>query len=173
MDSKTIETRRFFANIVKRPGPLSTDCWIWTKSLTCGYGQMTVGNRSSRAHRWAYENLIGPIPDGLDILHQCDVRSCVNPAHLRAGSHAENMIEAWDRGLMKKSFGERNGRHTKPESTCWGAKSYFAKLDDERVRAIYADPRRYKYIAAFYGITTRTVSSIKTGETWRHLRLTA
>ncbi|APX88661.1 hypothetical protein BV394_02040 [Brevirhabdus pacifica] len=53
------------------------------------------------AHRFSYELHKGTIPDGLEILHSCDVKHCVNPDHLRAGSHAENMAEAAERGRMR------------------------------------------------------------------------
>lgn len=51
-------------------------------------------NRLIAAHRFAYELANGPIPDGLEIDHLCRNRKCVNPAHLQAVSHRENMLRA-------------------------------------------------------------------------------
>lgn len=70
-------------------------CWIWGGKLRYGYGQVSVGRRhegKKRAHRWAYELLHGPIPDGLTLDHLCRVRSCVNPAHLEPVSVRENTL---------------------------------------------------------------------------------
>jgi len=79
-----------FSAKVKIPTVLS-DCWIWTGSVDhSGYGQINKGKITYRAHRISYEMFIGPIPDGLLILHSCDNPKCVNPAHLRAGTCQDN-----------------------------------------------------------------------------------
>ncbi|OZC80251.1 hypothetical protein CH274_13530 [Rhodococcus sp. 06-418-5] len=62
-------------------------CWLWTGSLNNkGYGQVGVGGRVKLAHRVAYELLIGPIPEGLQLDHVrargCEHKNCVNPSHL-------------------------------------------------------------------------------------------
>ena len=55
-------------------------CWLWTGTINDqGYG---ISRRHFRAHRIAYELLVGPIPDGLQLDHLCRVRNCVNPDHL-------------------------------------------------------------------------------------------
>jgi len=66
-------------------------CWEWIGGISkAGYGQMSDGG-SNLAHRFAYELLVGPIPDGLQIDHLCNVRNCVNPAHLEPVTGLENM----------------------------------------------------------------------------------
>lgn len=74
--------RRFWEKVDKRDG----GCWIWTASLaTNGYGRFYPdpdGVRGVPAHRFAYEDLVGPIPDGLDLDHLCRNRACVKPSHL-------------------------------------------------------------------------------------------
>lgn len=60
----------------------NTGCWLWTDALTDGYGYFWDGTRKVGAHRFAYELLIGPIPDGRVIDHRCRTRGCVNPAHM-------------------------------------------------------------------------------------------
>ena len=62
-------------------------CWLWTGGTNNGYGRR--GNRY--AHRVVYEALVGPIPADMEIDHLCRVRRCVNPAHLEAVPHAENV----------------------------------------------------------------------------------
>lgn len=66
-------------------------CWLWTGAVDpCGYGRFRAHVLVS-AHRWAYEQFVGRIPDGLELDHACRVRTCVNPAHLEPVTHAENM----------------------------------------------------------------------------------
>lgn len=66
-------------------------CWLWKAHTNSdGYGIFSIAspgglpNKSVRAHRWVYERLVGPIPDGYQIDHRCRVRNCVNPEHLEA-----------------------------------------------------------------------------------------
>lgn len=68
------------------------ECWLWTGAIGNGYGRFTIGRKEVRAHRWAYEALVGPVPPSLDIDHLCRVRACVNPAHLEPVSRRENLL---------------------------------------------------------------------------------
>ena len=80
-----------------------TGCWEWTgHKSSVGYGLIKVFGRMSSVHRYSYELHKGPIPEGLHILHECDNKVCINPDHLRAGTHAENIEDAVARGLIRK-----------------------------------------------------------------------
>lgn len=81
-------SERFWSHISKGDGPDA--CWLWTSALTNGYGRISIEGRSVGAHRWSYEQLVGPIPDGLQLDHLCRVRNCVNPAHLEPVTGREN-----------------------------------------------------------------------------------
>lgn len=66
-------------------------CWEWTGARgSDGYGHWTHGEKTVRVHRYAYEQLIGPIPSGMQIDHLCRNLKCVNPAHLEAVTKQEN-----------------------------------------------------------------------------------
>ncbi len=67
-------------------------CALWTLSLgSTGYGQMNFQRTTRKAHRVAYECMVGPIPPGLVIDHLCRNPRCVNPEHLEPVTHAENI----------------------------------------------------------------------------------
>lgn len=68
------------------------DCWLWTSTLRRGYGRFWIApGRFVPAHRFAYELLVGPIPEGLELDHLCRNPACVNPAHLDPVTHRENV----------------------------------------------------------------------------------
>lgn len=92
---------RFWSKVDKN-GPLPSNrpelgpCWLWTKHLVEGYGQFDTGPTSDRrvftAHRWSYLQLVGPIPDGLQLDHLCRNTACVNPKHLEPVTIRENLL---------------------------------------------------------------------------------
>ncbi len=73
-------------------------CWLWTSTIAGGYGVFRLGSmadgtrRRVPAHRFAYEQLVGPIPEGFDLDHLCRVRNCVNPEHLEPVTRRENLL---------------------------------------------------------------------------------
>lgn len=91
-------------------------CWLWTGCLTGNnkYGAIGsgVGSRCFRAHRVSWEIHFGPIPNGLRVLHKCDVPACVNPSHLWLGTLSDNALDRERKGRgrdRKKSL--RNETH--------------------------------------------------------------
>jgi hypothetical protein len=72
-------------------------CWLWTAGLGVGgYGQFYL-EWPTPAHRASYMLYKGEIPEGMYILHKCDVKCCVNPDHLFVGTHSDNMKDYADK----------------------------------------------------------------------------
>ena len=83
----TIE-ERFWAKVEK-----TETCWLWTGLLDrYGYGRLWLDGKMAKAHRYAYELLVGQIPNGLTLDHLCRVRNCVNPADLEPVTGRENTL---------------------------------------------------------------------------------
>lgn len=77
----------------KRVMPCPTSgCWFWMGYMNKGgYGVLRGSRGTMGAHRWFYEQVKGPIPDGMVINHICRVRLCVNPDHLEAVTQKQNI----------------------------------------------------------------------------------
>lgn len=77
---------RFWSKVDK-----TGDHWIWRASLdTSGYGNFGItAADNQKAHKLAYELLVGPVPEGLMLSHTCQVRACVNPDHLTPATRSE------------------------------------------------------------------------------------
>lgn len=136
-------------------------CWRWTaRTATRGYGVIGRFRTHLLAHRLSLTAASGPAPEGKPYcLHSCDNTSCVNPAHLRWGSHRDNTDDAVLRGRMPGSGGRRKG-----------SRNPRAALDDDKVRAIRRDPRTQLAIAREYGVDQTTVSAVKRLESWSHVK---
>jgi HNH endonuclease len=81
-------------------------CVLWTRAVDSqGYGQFKVRYKNLKAHRWAYEQWVGPIPEGLTLDHLCRVKKCVNPVHLE-------VVPLWENILRSDSAAALNARKT-------------------------------------------------------------
>ena len=100
---------RFMSNVTLAPG-----CWEWHGPLNeSGYGRFFYEGKNQKAHRVAYQLLIGPIPPsdysvhGTMVMHTCDNPRCVNPLHLRLGNAADNVADAKAKGRLTGNKGRR------------------------------------------------------------------
>lgn len=88
---------------------LNSGCWLWSGAQTSdGYGYLRPfgGTRNVRAHRWSLV-LAGRDPGPAVVLHACDTPLCVNPAHLRVGTHADNVADMHAKGRARGPLGKR------------------------------------------------------------------
>ena len=100
------ETR--FWEKVDKSGPLcnGTPCWIWLAGINKdGYGCFSWNGKRGLASRFAYEFLVGLIPEGLTLDHLCRNRACVNPIHLQPVSLRDNVLRG-------NTFCSQNARRT-------------------------------------------------------------
>lgn len=146
---------RFWAKADRSGGPDA--CWNWQAGCyPAGYGIFSVTRRERKAaHRFAYELTYGPVPDGAMVLHSCDNKLCVNPAHLRAGSATDNVRDAVERD--RHARGERNG----------GARLTEAQALEVLQLARSGVPTGE--VAERFGISAIHVRSIARGLRWKHL----
>ena len=132
-------------------------CWLWTGfTIGPGYGKLSWHGKVIRSNRASYEAWNGPIPDGMHVLHVCDVRNCINPDHLWLGTHDDNMAD------MK-----RKGRVNFGETHC------SAKLTVKQVLEIRADERPQGQISKAFDIAQSTVGKIKRRKIWARVNETS
>lgn len=170
-DQSAIELR-FWAKVDRSPGlGPKGDCWIWTAALfrSTGYGMFQVGGRAVGAHRFSYGLAFGSIPDRGFVRHDCDNRLCVRPAHLRTGSHEQNMQDMAGRGRAAR--GERHGLRLHPGSRPVGARNGRAVVTAAIVEQIRESYQRgeatQRELAAQHGLGKSQVSNIIRGKSWR------
>lgn len=144
----------YTSHVVKQKG-----CWDWSGSFDKdGYGQISCCRelKICKAHRASWIIHRGPIPEGLSVLHKCDNKKCTNCDHLFLGTTFENSRDLVYKDKQLK--GENNGA---------------AKLCDEQVREIKKDLQHGvsgSYLGRKYGISKTTISQIKLGKTWKHVK---
>lgn len=126
-------------------------CWLWQGPKTKGYGCTSFsGKNGVLIHREIYKLVYGDIPFGLDIMHLCDTRACVNPSHLKAGTRIDNM-----RTVTFNRSGTRNAN---------------AKLNPVAIKVIrfLVNRRgfRHRRVAKAYKISESHVSNIANYKVW-------
>jgi hypothetical protein len=78
---------RFWSKVLSQ----DSGCWLWQAARTDGYGIYSINAKAFRAHRIAYESLVGTIPAEMQLDHLCRNRACVNPGHTEPVSQGENI----------------------------------------------------------------------------------
>jgi HNH endonuclease len=144
----------FYARIGKKE---PEECWEWQGDINGGgYGQFSLGGKRVIAHRFVWELINGPIPEGMFICHKCDNPPCCNPNHLFLGTPKDN---SQDR--------DHKGRGAK------GEKSGVSVLTEEQVLAIREEYARggatYLGLGKKYGVRDGTIKKIIERINWKHI----
>lgn len=149
------------------PCPI-TGCWWWTGTyFNVGYGKITRGRTHVLAHRVAWELFCGAVPPGLCVLHRCDNRECVNPAHLFLGTRGDNNTDRARKG--RGADGDRNGSRTHPERLRRGETCHLAKLTVRAVRAMRHAHGTQAEIARRFGVSESAARAVLLRKTWKHV----
>lgn len=137
----------------------SSGCILWMgpyNGNSC-YGRMTCDGVRVLAHRVAWAEERGPIPDGLGVLHRCDVPACINVDHMFLGTQADNDADMWAKGR-----GETPG-------TFRGSANKCAKLSESDIPKIRQDKRIMRIIAEEYGVHLSLIWLVKNRKIWMHV----
>lgn len=131
-------------------------CWLYNSKdgNTFGHARVTFNKRHVGAHRLFFELYRGEIPEGLHVLHRCDVPCCVNPEHLFLGTAADNMADKARKGRSPDRHGERHPLH---------------RLTWEQIAAIrqrYAAGEKQLDLANQYGTRQDHISRIVNNKAW-------
>ncbi len=131
------------------------DCWLFEGYRPSGlHGRIEYKEQQVYVHRLAYACANGPIPDGIHVLHECDVPNCVRPRHLFEGTQAENVEDMEAKGRARK-VGPR------------GENNWNADLTDDQVAALRRRANTpgisQRAVAAEFGVSQSTVWRLKHG----------
>lgn len=154
---------RFWSQIEK-----TKTCWLWIGSTDGdGYGVIGANGKVVKVHRLSYEIHFGEIPNGVDILHECDVRNCVKPKHLFQGNNAINVADRVAKGRSATGI-----MVTRNRISPRGVGHYEAKLTDRSVlmaREQHSKGESFAQIAKKLNVNRSTIRQAVIGETWKHV----
>lgn len=136
-------------------------CWLWIGAVSpSGYGKIKVDRIAVDTHvaSWRFANCGSPVPVGMLVMHLCDVRRCVNPAHLCVGTNSENMLHASEIGAMRNPKGSRHYRAVLNEAV---ASEILSLKRDGKIGC--------RKIARLRGLKPSTVHSVIVRSSWKHV----
>ena len=137
---------------------MDSGCWEWQGHRDRqGYGRVGRDHKNLAAHRYAYSQVHGE-PTGV-VRHSCDNPPCVNPDHLLDGTQADNIADRQARGRHRpgRLLGEAHPQAKMTEASVRG------------VRLMHENGWRTAQIAAYYGVSNKTIRLFVRGLTWTHV----
>lgn len=146
LNALKLKTDKFWANVDRSD---LFGCWIWNGAIDPGngYGRPYVNGVRKYAHRASFEMHNGPVPPGLNVLHRCNCKRCVNPLHTYAGDQLQNAADAKAAGALKSH-----------------------KLNSETAREVFRLRHEggwsYLGLAEKFGISPQAVANVCTRRTW-------
>lgn len=154
---KEVRIEEFFDKLQRPEG-----CWLFDGAREVnGYGYLVNplndGPKYITAHRVAWILKNGPIPEGMVVMHKCDIRACCNPDHLRLGTHADNAQDTINKG--------RNSSQ--------GVRNLHAVLSEEQVREVLSRSTGARgegaKFAREYKVSPGTMHALLRGKSWAHI----
>jgi hypothetical protein len=146
--------------LLDRTSVVEDGCWMFLGAWDSHqYGIVWYGGHNKGAHIVSYEYHIGPVPKDKFVLHKCDHPWCVNPEHLFVGTKKENYDD-----MIAKGRGDDCHRRGEDNNT--------TILTEQQVIEIYSlldKGLTHTSIAIRYGVARPTITSINSGQNWRHL----
>lgn len=160
--NKTRRTHLNLQDIFARSKRDEDGCIIWQGAINSdGYGSLTIDQKGYKAHRWVAGLVYGKRDSSHVVMHSCDKPACVNPDHLSYGTQQDNIADmrAKGRGYVPVNIGDSHSQ---------------AILDSKKVREIRhllaTTNLKQREIANIFGVVQVTISDIKTGRRWGHLK---
>lgn len=144
-----------------------SECWLWRGNVSRRYGRTYAGGKYMRSHRYVWELINGPIPDGMVVCHRCDTPLCVRPDHLFVATTAENNADRAAKG--RSAQGDNHPSRLYPERRPRGEGHGMAKYTAEQIRkakALIDAGTTLNQIARLTGISKYTLSKVKRGIQW-------
>jgi hypothetical protein len=135
----------------------NSGCWIWLGGMTEGYGTFYHEGVRLKAHRASYLIHHGDMERDQVVMHLCDNKLCVNPDHLRAGTHVENVRDFWGKLNAGNTFVKR------PAQAAYTRRRRPNKISDAQAAAIRASTLSSRKISELVGCHHTQISRIKRG----------
>jgi hypothetical protein len=148
-----------------------TECWEWIAGKRpAGYGKFWIDGNFFGAHRVAFFINFGTIPDGFSVCHRCDNPACVNPQHLFAAPHEENMADMANKG--RAIAPNKNLKIDCPDRIIKGEHHKSSKLSHQDVLKIreLRGKLKQKQIAEQFQIGIPQVCRIQKRQQWAHIQ---
>ena len=128
--------------LLKRAKQNEDGCLEWTGYIHDGYGYIRARGKRRGVHREMWRLYHGDVPPDKQVQHTCGMKQCINYTHLKLGTSADS----------NKARGQDSGR---------------SKLTQQQVEEIRDSELTFKEIAERVGVSTSTISRIRSGKTWR------
>ncbi len=133
-------------------------CLEWTASDDgkAGYGKLRWQGRMQYAHRLAWEDANGPVPEGMELRHRvCDNPPCIDVDHLAIGTHAQNIADCFEHGRASKRTGEHNNS------------SRLTATQVNAIRRLHSSGSTGAALALQFGVSQSQISNIVNNHHWK------